>query len=215
VVKVCADLLSRYELAGIHIDDYFYPYPKNAGSAPAFRDNTTYRASGTKLSLADWRRQNTARLVRDLCSVTHSTRPGAKFGVSPFGIYKDNTPPGVRAGLKQYDQLYADPVLWLREGWVDYLVPQLYWRDASDQSFSALWRWWRSPSVNPRGIPIYAGVALDRLVSHGWPLAEIDRQLRIVSGSGGPPKGVVFWNIRPLQQNTKSVASLVRRGSGG
>jgi uncharacterized lipoprotein YddW (UPF0748 family) len=211
VLAVVRDLLTRYDLAGIHLDDYFYPYPVNPKRPEAFRDDASYRASGTVLNRADWRRQNVNRLVRDLHALVHATKPGAEFGISPFGVYRDNVPAGIRASLQQYDMLYADPVTWLREGWVDYIVPQLYWKDGGEQSFSTLWRWWRSPAVNPRGIPVYAGVALDRLSApHNWPLSEIAGQLNLVrSTRGGPPGGVVFWSIKPLQRNVKGVGTLV------
>ena len=211
VLAVVKDLLERYDIAGIHLDDYFYPYPVNPSRPEPFRDQASYQASGTRLIRSDWRRDNVNRLVRDLHALVHSTKPGAQFGISPFGIFRDNVPAGIRASLQQYDMLYADPLTWLRNGWVDYLVPQLYWRDGGDQSFSTLWRWWRSREVNPRGIPVYAGMALDRLgPPHNWPLNEIAGQLEIVRSSGGtPPPGVVFWSIRPLQRNVKSVARLV------
>ena len=97
----------------------------------------------------------------------------AKFGVSPFGIYWPGVPAGIQAGVNQYEQLYGDPLKWLRESWIDYLAPQLYWRDGGSQSFSLLLRWWRGPQANPHGVPVWPGVAVDRLSSHGWTSGEI------------------------------------------
>jgi len=104
-------------------------------------------------------------------------------------------------------------VNWLHHGFVDYLSPQLYWRDRSAQSFSTLLRWWRSPEVNPRGIPIYPSIALDRLGgSYGWPSSEIASQLVIeASTKPRPSGGFILWNVGPLMQNRKGVAMVVAR----
>jgi len=215
VVNVARDLLRRYDLAGLHIDDYFYPYPESGGG-DAFPDADTYGAyqrAGGALSRADWRRSNVNTLVRRLHDAVKQEKPGAVFGVSPFGIYTKGQPADVKAGLDQYHQLYADPVKWLREGWVDYLAPQLYWRDGGPQSFTALLRWWRSPQVNPRGIPIYPGIALDRLGgSHNWPVSEIANQLRIEQKIGPRREGgFIFYHIKPVQQNQKGVLSVIAK----
>lgn len=167
VVAVVRDLLSRYDLAGIHLDDYFYPYPRNDGGLPNFPDDKTYaefRASGGTLSKADWRRANVNSLIRDIAATVKSEKPGAVFGVSPFGIYTRGVPADVQAGVDQYNQLFADPVRWMREGWVDYIAPQLYWAEQSRQPYSSLLRWWRGPEANPRRVPVYPGIAVDRMV---------------------------------------------------
>jgi uncharacterized lipoprotein YddW (UPF0748 family) len=154
-------------------------------------------------------------LIRELDETVKSIRPTLLFGVSPFGIYTKGSPPEVSADLDQYHDLYADPVAWVSQGWVDYLSPQLYWRDKSAQSFSALLRWWRSPSVNPRRIPIYPSIALDRLGSgFNWPASEIATQLGIEAEvrprtSGG----FVLWNIGPLLENKKGVAAVIAQSA--
>lgn len=212
IVAVAKDLLRRYDLAGIHLDDYFYPYPPESGSPTPFPDDATYgayRSSGGKLSKADWRRENVNALIRDLSAAVHSTKPGAKFGVSPFGIYTKGVPPDVKAGVDQLNDLYSDPVRWMREGWVDYLVPQLYWAEDSPQRFSSLLRWWRGPEANPRGVPVWPGIAVDRMISHGWSSAEIARQLALEK-SIGQHGGFVLWNIGPIEKNTKGIVSVVR-----
>jgi uncharacterized lipoprotein YddW (UPF0748 family) len=145
--------------------------------------------------------------------VVHSQGTGLKLGVSPFGIYMPGIPAGIQAGVNQYEQLYGDPVKWMREGWIDYLAPQLYWRDGGPQSFSSLLRWWRSPQANPRGVPVWPGIALDRLSSHGWPSSEIARQLQVERSVGSRLKGgVIFWNIKALLNNTKSVNLVIAGG---
>jgi uncharacterized lipoprotein YddW (UPF0748 family) len=214
VVAVVRDLLRRYSLAGVHIDDYFYPYPSAGVKAGQFPDSETYaryRSGGGKLALADWRRQNVNVMVKRLHDTVKSERPGALFGVSPFGIYTKGQPADVKAGLDQLNELYADVALWMRQGWLDYLAPQLYWRDGSAQSFTSLLRWWRSPAVNPRGIPIYPGIALDRMGgSHGWPVTEIATQLRQEKAIGPRDKGgFVLFHMKPVQQNMKGVLAVI------
>lgn len=216
VVNVVRDLLRRYDLAGIHIDDYFYPYPESGGGA-AFPDSDTYAAYqrvGGTLGKADWRRNNVNTLVRRLHDAVKQEKSGAVFGVSPFGIYTKGQPADVKAGLDQFNELYADPVKWMREGWVDYLAPQLYWKEGGPQSFSALLRWWRSPSVNPRGIPIYAGIALERLEgTHNWPVTEIATQLRLEKTIGPRATGgFILYHIKPLQKNLKGSMGVISRG---
>lgn len=211
---VVRDLVTRYDIAGIHLDDYFYPYPSPKTGLPKFPDDKThaaYKKAGGPLSKADWRRHNVNTLIRELDRTIHSVRPNVKFGISPFGIYTKGAPPDVKAGVDQYNELFSDPLAWMNEGWIDYLAPQLYWPDAGPQSFSSLLRWWRHPKVNPRGVPILPGIALDRLTSHGWERREIERQLKIEQATS-PRKsgGFLLWNIGPLVQNTKGVLKSIR-----
>ena len=213
IVNVVRDLVKRYDLAGVHFDDYFYPYPTDGGKTYPFPDDTTYaayRARGGTLTKADWRRDNVNTLIRRVGQTVHAEKPGAKFGVSPFGIYRPGVPSGTTAGVDMYNQLYADALKWMREGWIDYLSPQLYWRDGGPQSFSLLLRWWRSPEANPRGVPIYPGIAVERLTEKGWPAAEIGKQLQIERATG--PRaggGYILWNIKAIQNNTKGVNAVI------
>ena len=180
VVNVVRDIVERYPVAGVILDDYFYPYPSHSYPKGSFPDHAFYAKYGSNFEIGDWRRQNINSLIRQLHDAVKAARPGAQFGVSPFGIYSKGFPSNVTVELDQYRDLYADPVAWLKNGWVDYLSPQLYWRDKSAQSFSALLEWWRSPQANPRGIPIYPSIAIDRLGgSYGWPSSEIESQLAI------------------------------------
>lgn len=214
IVSIVRDLLSRYDLAGVHFDDYFYPYPDTKGRLPTFPDDATfsaYRAQGGSLAKPDWRRQNVNTLIRDVAATVRSTKPGAVFGVSPFGIYTKGAPADVQAGVDQYHQLFSDPLAWMRHGWVDYVAPQLYWRDGGPQSFSSLLRWWRSPSVNPRQVPVLPGIAVDRMTSHKWDSAEIARQLTVEARTTPRPAGgFLLWNIAAVSKNTKGVVSAIR-----
>ncbi len=211
VIRVVEDIVKRYPVAGVHLDDYFFPYPETySGSFPDSAAFQQYRDEGGRLDRADWRRANVNTLVRRLGETVRRARRGAQFGISPFGIYSIGATPGVKAGLDALNQLYCDPVAWIREGWVDYLSPQLYWDDAGPQSFSALLRWWRNPKINPKGIPIIPGVAIDRLTSKGRSTKEIARQLDLTN-SIGPRAGVGFilWDFDPLLKNTKNIREIV------
>ncbi len=211
VVRVVEDIVSRYAVAGVVVDDYFYPYPGSGLPRGTFPDSAyyaRYKESGGDKDVADWRRANIDELIRDLKHAVASTRSGVLFGVSPFGIYRPGMPAGVQAGVDQYADLYADPLNWMRNGWVDYLSPQLYWPDAGPQSYSALLRWWRSPAVNPRGVPIYPSIALDRLgEGYNWPTAEIARQISLerTIGTKGGGGGFILFSIGPALRNQKGI----------
>jgi len=213
IVEVIRDILGRYAVAGVILDDYFYPYPSRSYSHGSFPDQLSFSKYGGGMKLDDWRRQNVNRLIQELHQAVKQIRPEALFGVSPFGIYRRGAPADVVVELDQYRDLYADPAAWLQHSWVDYLSPQLYWRDKSAQSFSALLRWWRSPQVNPHEIPIYPSIALDHLGgSYGWPSTEIASQLAIEAATKPRSSGgFLLWNVGPLMQNKKGVALVVER----
>jgi uncharacterized lipoprotein YddW (UPF0748 family) len=211
VVDVVRDIVGRYPVAGVVLDDYFYPYPGHGYTNGAFPDHAFYAKYGGNSNLGDWRRQNINKLIKALHDAVKDVRPESLFGVSPFGIYRKGFPANVTVELDQYRDLYADPVAWLRNGWVDYLSPQLYWRDKSAQSFSTLLEWWRSPNVNPRAVPIYPSIAIDRLGgSYRWPSSEIASQLSIeLSIKPRSSGGFILWNVGPLLENKKGVAFVV------
>lgn len=210
VVKVVTDVARRYDVAGIHFDDYFYPYP-SVGRLPDGKTYQRYRAGGGSLSLGDWRRDNVNRLIARVSDSVRKTKPDIVFGVSPFGIYTKGQPSTVKAGLDQLNEIYADPLKWMRSGWVDYIAPQLYWKDQSPQSFTELLKWWRSPSVNPRRVPVYPGIASYRMKEQGWPAQEIVRQVGLSRTVGSGPAGHIFFRMQDLAQNTKGVSSMLKK----
>ena len=215
ILAVVEDLVRRYPVAGVVLDDYFYPYPDSGlprGTFPDGASYAAYRRGGGTLAVTDWRRDNVNRLVADMHRAVASVRGGTKFGVSPFGIYRPGTPAGTRAGVDEYADLYCDPLEWMRQGWVDYLSPQLYWREGGPQSYSALLNWWRSPAANPRGAPIVPSVAIDRLgAGYGWPAAEIANQLRLEKTIGPRPGGggFILWSMGPLLRDQKGIGGVV------
>ena len=146
VVKVVRDIVTRYDVDGIHFDDYFYPYPV---SGKDFPDDDTFAKYGKVQGFrkkADWRRNNTATLIHEVQQAVKETKPWVRFGVSPFGIHRNISewPEGSRTnGLSCYNELYADALAWDGAGDVDYLAPQLYWKighKAAD--YETLINWW-------------------------------------------------------------------------
>ncbi len=219
VVRVVGDLVRNYPVAGVVLDDYFYPYPDSGIPRGTFPDAATYARYGNGLSLDDWRRDNVNRLVRELQRTVHGARGGVRFGVSPFGIYRPGVPAGTSAGLDQFAHVYSDPVAWLKEGSVDYLSPQLYWPDGGEQSYSALLRYWRGAEANPRGVPVFPSIAVDRLngEGHHWPASEIAHQLALERTVGPRPGGggFILWSINPVMRDTKGVGAVVAAAGGG
>lgn len=143
--SVIKDLVKRYDIDAIHIDDYFYPYREYNGGKD-FPDNktwNTYVKSGGNLSRADWRRGNVNKFIKRIHDEIKAEKSHVRFGISPFGIWKPGYPEGIK-GSSQYDELYADAKLWLNEGWLDYFSPQLYWKNDGPQSFPNLLKWWES-----------------------------------------------------------------------
>jgi uncharacterized lipoprotein YddW (UPF0748 family) len=180
VVNVVSDILNRYDVDGIHFDDYFYPYP--AAGIP-YPDDATYSAyangitdGGTPLGKLDWRRDNVNKLVSDVMNVVKNEHPHVRFGISPFGIYKPGTPPGI-TGLNSYDALACDSVKWITQGDIDYLAPQLYWTITdTPHSFATLINYWSNLAKENRHI--FPGMATHQLgTSAAWSLNEYRNQL--------------------------------------
>ena len=127
-LDVVMDIVSRYDIDGVHFDDYFYPYPGYNGDEdfPDTESRTKYVKNGGSLSIGDWRRESVNTFIKDVYSAIKAEKPHVKFGLSPFGIWRPGYPASVE-GFDQYEVLYADAKKWLNEGWVDYFTPQLYW----------------------------------------------------------------------------------------
>ena len=149
--KIIKDLVKRYDIDAIHIDDYFYPYREYNGGKD-FPDNRTwndYQKRGGNLSRADFRRANVNKFIKRIHDEIKAEKSYVKFGISPFGIWKPGFPEGIK-GTSQYDELYADAKLWLNQGWLDYFSPQLYWKNDGPQSFTSLLKWWESENSEKR-----------------------------------------------------------------
>ena len=205
--RVVLDIVRRYDVDGVHMDDYFYPYPETRrGRDIPFPDASTfrrYRRGGGSLSLGDWRRRNVDLLVKELSDSVHAVKPWVKFGVSPFGIWRPGYPSSVR-GLDQYSVLYADARKWLREGWVDYLTPQLYWAvDRPEQSYPVLLAWWAEQNVKARHLwpGNYTGKVAFTGAS-GWRTGEVLDQIRLTRAlKGSPATGNVHFSMTVFMQD--------------
>ena len=164
ICKIVRDIVTRYDVDAIHMDDYFYPYP-NPGED--FPDNISFAQYGRGYSnKADWRRDNVNVLIKEIHETVRECKPWVKFGISPFGIYRNvkSDPNGSNTrGLQNYDDLYADVLMWVNNGWVDYNIPQVYWEighPAAD--YDTLIRWW---AKNASARPLYIGQDVMRTVN--------------------------------------------------
>ena len=193
-LAVIMDVVRRYDIDGVHLDDYFYPYPSGG---QVFPDGKTPAQ----------RRGYIDGFVSNLYSAVKSAKPWARVGISPFGIWRPGVPAGIEAGLDSYEQLAGDSRKWLQNGWVDYLAPQLYWRiSPPKQSFSALLAWWRQQGSRP----IWPGIATARINSsedRGRPASEITNQIEVTRKISTTSNGHIHWSAKSLVTNRGGIAT--------
>ena len=211
VVSVVRDLVARYDLDGIHFDDYFYPYPGSAtGPFPDDGTYNEYLAGGGTLARDDWRRENVNALVREVSEAIAEERDDVRFGISPFGIHRPGMPEGI-SGLDAYATLYCDAPRWIEEGWVDYLAPQLYWRSTQTaQAFGPLIEWWSARPRDP-GRSILAGMTLTNLGMTGWTVDEIRTQIELMRGQrSSGARGSILYRADQLVDDVMGIRALFR-----
>jgi uncharacterized lipoprotein YddW (UPF0748 family) len=201
-LSVVMDVVKRYDVDGVHFDDYFYPYKvKDASGQEAdFPDDASWKRSGagSRLSRDDWRRQNVNVFIERVYGSIKAAKPWVKFGVSPFGIWRPGYPEQIK-GYDAYGKLYADSRKWLANGWLDYFVPQLYWAIApADQSFPVLLKWWGRQNSKARHV--LAGMDTTKTRSR-WKPEEIVNQIRISRNVRGV-SGHVHWNMKALMRGS-------------
>jgi uncharacterized lipoprotein YddW (UPF0748 family) len=214
-MRVVMDVLRRYDIDGVHVDDYFYPYPEQRRRReipfPDDRSFQKYQRGGGTLGRDDWRRQNVDILVDTLRTEIAKAKPWVKFGVSPFGIWRPGEPEGI-TGFDAFARIYADARKWLAKGWVDYLAPQLYWGiEQEGQRFAELLRWWHDQNDSTRHI--WPGLAAYKINERParWPSGEILRQIdttRAVRAS----TGVVHFQFSALFEDRDSIATRLATG---
>lgn len=199
---VVRDIVKRYDIDGIHFDDYFYPYDSYNGGAD-FPDNLSWNAylkSGGKLARADWRRESVNTFIERVYKEIKAEKKYVKFGISPFGIWRPGYPESIE-GMDQYDKLYADAKLWLNKGWIDYFTPQLYWKiNDIPHSFPVLLNWWQSENTMARHLWPGMNVGLggdDKNVD------EVINQVMTTRGMLPQSKGAVHWSIAALITHEK------------
>lgn len=204
VYNVVMDVVQRYDVDAIHLDDYFYPYPIEGQFFPDSKTYAVYKNNGGLLSLADWRRANVNQMIQRLGTGIRATKSYVKFGVSPFGIYRPGQPPQIK-GLDAYSELYADSKKWLEQGWVDYLAPQLYWRtDQPGQSYPVLLKWWTEQNLKRRHI--YPGNNISALDGKSWTLAEIQQQVKTTRQLASQlALGNIFFSMQVLLENRQGI----------
>lgn len=213
ICRIVDDIVRRYDIDGLHIDDYFYPYPAPGYQIP---DQTQFRLYNNGFSnIGDWRRDNVNVFIKQLSDSIHQTKPWVKFGVSPFGIYRNrkNAPQigSDTQGLQNYDDLYADVLKWINNGWVDYCVPQLYWQIGHPSAdYATLIQWWNRYAGNR---PLYIGEDVERTVKYADPqnpsAHQMDAKHRWHERSQNV-KGTVLWYAKAAVDNVGNYGSILR-----
>ncbi|MFD5783515.1 glycoside hydrolase family 10 protein [Streptomyces sp. NPDC126933] len=211
------DAVRRYDIDAVHWDDYFYPYPV---AGQVFEDDETYARYGAGFpDKAAWRRDNTDRLVREMSAKIKKVKKHVRFGISPFGVWRNvaTDPRGsdTQAGVQTYDHLHADTLKWVRQGWIDYIVPQLYWNIGfAVADYAKLVHWWDGV-VRGTGVDLYIGEALYKVADPAQPApwqdpAELSRHLTLAKEYAGV-RGHCFFSAKevgadPIGAMTRVVA---------
>ena len=212
ICEVARDIVSRYDVDGIHMDDYFYPYPAAGQTIP---DDAQYRqySNGIK-DRGDWRRYNVDLFIEQFYKTVHETKPWVKVGISPFGIYRNKKNSAIGSntnGLQNYDDLYADILLWVNNGWLDYCVPQIYWEIGNKAAdYDTLIRWW-SQYASKR--PLVIGEDVERTVKFADPKNPASHQqaakMQLHQQLPGV-KGSVLWYAKAAVDNVGNYGTMLR-----
>ena len=215
ICTVVQDIVQNYDIQAIHMDDYFYPYPVGKQVLP---DSLTFTAYPRGFEdIRDWRRNNVNMAIQDIYRTIKECKPEVEFGISPFGVWRnasvDSTGSATTAGITNYDDLYADIRLWIREGWIDYVLPQLYWeigKKAAD--YQILANWWAN-EVRGTKCKLYVGMAPYRLEGakkdSPWGQGnEIKRQMEL-NRTIPEITGECFYSTRPLLRNPRKVCDSI------
>ena len=235
-LAVIADVVSRYDVDGVHIDDYFYPYPvalpsanggaagnggSGAGVDTPFPDEPSYaryRLGGGQQAREDWRRANVDSLVQQLYTSVHQIKPWVRVGISPFGIGRPDRRPAGITGFSQFDKLYADVERWFGEGWLDYLAPQLYWPiDRAGQQFPLLLDYWVAQNTQQRHL--WPGLFTSLVTQGGppgpraWPAKEIVDQVQQQRQRGAQAGGHIHFSMAALMQDRDGLATQLQAGA--
>jgi len=213
MVSIIEEVVSQYDIDAIHFDDYFYPYTINN---EVFNDSLAYFSNNqAQLSLEDWRRSNIDTLVKQVHQVIKEQKPWVQFGISPFGVWKNiaTDPKGsnTKAGQTTYEDLYADPILWMEKGWIDYLVPQIYWSlKLPVASHRILIDWW---AENHKNSNLYVGNGAYKVRNNSdkaWnKMKELPKQLQLARKTEAV-QGNVFFSARSLMSGNEDVVKYIK-----
>lgn len=216
ICTVVQDIVYRYDIQAIHMDDYFYPYPAGGKPLPDVKTFEKYPRGFDNIE--NWRRDNVNRAIQEISATIHECKDSVQFGISPFGVWRnasvDSTGSKTTAGITNYDDLYADIRLWIREGWIDYVLPQLYWeigKKAAD--YETLAHWWAN-EVRGTNCKLYIGMAPYRLEGakkdSPWGIGnEISRQMKL-NRTIPEISGECFYSTRPLLRNPRHVCDTIK-----
>lgn len=219
-LDVFLDVVRRYDVDGIHIDDYFYPYPvadkEHKGQELEFPDDAEwnrYQKSGGTLSRADWRRDAINKMIHDIYVGTKAEKRWVKFGISPFGLpYGDTMPEGIK-GFNQFEKLYADTILWLQNGWCDYWTPQLYWPvEQRPQSYPILLDYWINANTMHRNL--WPGLFTSKVLrgeSKQWQTAEVTNQIELTRWRP-QATGNVHFSMKALMPEHGTLGTTLKDG---
>ena len=216
ICTIVQDLVDRYNIQAIHMDDYFYPYPAGGKALPD--EQTFARFPRGYEDIKEWRRNNVDMAIQDLSATIHECRPEVQFGISPFGVWRnidvDSTGSATKAGITNYDDLYANIRLWIQAGWIDYVLPQLYWEIGKKVAdYEVLAHWWAN-EVRGTNCRLYIGMAPYRLEgakkNTPWGQGnEIGRQMKL-NRTIPEITGECFYSTRPLLRNPRHVCDTIR-----
>jgi len=205
--NVVMDVVKRYDVDGIHFDDYFYPY--NDGKFPDDDSWEEYQKSGGGMTREDWRRSHVNTFIERVYNGIKQEKKFVKFGLSPFGIWRPKNPPSI-AGYDQYNLLYADAKLWLNKGWIDYFTPQLYWPvNQVPQSFPVLLGWWARE--NTWGRNLWPGMIINRPRDEKT-ADEIFNQIMITRGFVPEGPGHIHFSMKAFMRDSNAVNAVLLNG---
>lgn len=209
ITTIVQDIATRYDIDGIHFDDYFYP-ASGMAAAPLNQDATTYASfNPNNLTLFDWRRDNVNKMVASVYdaiqAINTTNNKNIIFGISPSGIWKSGIPTGI-TGQSSFNDLFCDPIAWLNAGKVDYLAPQLYWKIIGAQDYIALSKWWND-QVKARNKQLYVSQAYYRLVdSSNWAATEIQNQINQNRATNMDATfGQIAYSYTDIRTNAKTI----------
>ena len=215
ICTIVQDIVERYDIQAIHMDDYFYPYPVGGKALPD--EHTFARLPRGYEDIKEWRRNNVDMAIQDISATIRDCRPDVQFGISPFGVWRnadvDSTGSATKAGITNYDDLYANIRLWIQAGWIDYVLPQLYWEIGKKVAdYEVLAHWWAN-EVRGTDCKLYIGMAPYRLenASHKTPWGkgnEISRQMQL-NRTIPEISGECFYSTRPLLRNPRYVCDTI------
>lgn len=216
ICTVVADIVDRYAIQAIHMDDYFYPYPVGKLQLPDTKTFEKYPRGFT--DIREWRRDNVNRAIEEIHRTIKECKPEVQFGISPFGVWRnasvDSTGSQTQAGITNYDDLYADIRLWIKKGWIDYVLPQLYWEIGKKVAdYEVLAHWWAN-EVKGTNCQLYIGMAPYKLEgaksTTAWGSGnEIERQMRL-NRTIPEITGECFYSTRPLLRNPRGVCDSIK-----